>query len=60
MGLDHCHGTVMLHESGGVECTDPHCSDAEPARHALVVECGSIQGGCDCQATFYAELPRVS
>ncbi|SFP17213.1 hypothetical protein SAMN02982918_1500 [Saccharomonospora viridis] len=52
-GLDHCHGTVVLHGSGdfgGVECTEPDCVDVEPARHLFVIGCGSVEGGCACAA----------
>lgn len=50
-GLDHCHGTVLLHVDGGAECTEPDCADAVLARHALVVDCDSIEGGCACEVT---------
>jgi hypothetical protein len=46
--IDHCHGTVILHPQGVVECTQPECHDLDQVRHALSVGCDLIQGGCDC------------
>jgi hypothetical protein len=46
--IDHCHGTVILHPQGVVECTEPECHDLDQVRHALSVDCDLIQGGCDC------------
>jgi hypothetical protein len=44
-GLDHCHGTVILHALQWSECTEPDCVMPE-VTHAFVVDCDAI--GCDC------------
>jgi len=45
--LEHCHGTVVLHEDGGTaECTEPGCRDVDPARHALVICCDQFMWEC--------------
>lgn len=49
-GLDHCHGTVIAHRDGATECTEPNCAPADPVRHALVVDCADVDGGCACIA----------
>jgi hypothetical protein len=36
-GLDHCHGVLVLHSDGTVECTDPDCLDPGLDRHDLVM-----------------------
>jgi hypothetical protein len=38
--LDHCHGTLVLHPDGTLECTNPACVDAWHERHDLIVEVG--------------------
>lgn len=49
--LDHCHGTLVVHPDGGVECTEPGCADVDRARHALVIDCATVLlDGCACQA----------
>jgi hypothetical protein len=53
--LDHCHGTLVLHEDEFTECTDPDCHDVDVIRHALVVSCAEIDGGCHCTATLVVE-----
>ena len=57
-GLDHCHGTVLVHVDGGVECTEPDCVDAVLLRHTLVIRCDQVEGGCDC--VIYGELGLAS
>lgn len=46
--LDHCHGTLIVHATTEVECTDPTCVDLDAVRHALVLDCGSLTGDCGC------------
>ncbi|GAB0101978.1 hypothetical protein JMUB6875_09450 [Nocardia sp. JMUB6875] len=48
--LDHCHGTLIAHAAGPVECTEPDCFDTGRARHVFVADCGDVAGGCDCAA----------
>lgn len=37
--LEHCHGTLILHVLGFVECSDPDCRQPRIERHAAVLEC---------------------
>jgi hypothetical protein len=53
--LDHCHGTLILHETGAVDCTEPGCRDLEEVRHTLRISCAEIDGGCLCTATLVVE-----
>lgn len=46
--LDHCHGTLIVHATTEVECTDETCVELDAVRHALVVDCESLTGGCGC------------
>ncbi|SFQ30198.1 hypothetical protein SAMN05421810_10610 [Amycolatopsis arida] len=59
-GIDHCHGTLVLHADGFVECTDPACPDADEPRHFLTIDCAEIDGGCACVALPERELLRAS
>lgn len=44
-GLDHCHGTAILHGLQRQECTELDCATPEIA-HAFAVDCEAI--GCVC------------
>ena len=44
--LDHCHGTLVAHGDGSRDCTDAACGLPDPLRHALIVDCFVIVGGC--------------
>lgn len=46
--LDHCHGALVLHAGGDVECTDRDCADLAVARHELVAACGEVAPVCGC------------
>jgi hypothetical protein len=47
--LDHCHGTLVVHTAGDVECTEPACFDVDRVRHAFVVDCaGTLVDACTC------------
>ncbi len=59
-GLDHCHGTVLVHVDGGLECTEPDCVDAVLLRHTLVIRCAEVEGECDCLADGYGEFRLAS
>lgn len=50
-GLDHCHGTLVLHFEAPPECTEPGCTDLGRARHLLIIDCRSVSGGCVCTET---------
>ncbi|PRX45468.1 hypothetical protein B0I33_109131 [Prauserella shujinwangii] len=59
--LDHCHGTLVQHADGGAECTDGGCTGPDPVRHALLLDCASVDGGCACLLVEYeSELLRAS
>jgi hypothetical protein len=53
--LDHCHGTLILHEDGAVDCTEPGCRDLDQARHRLTIICAEVDGGCLCAFSLVAE-----
>ncbi|MFE3441986.1 hypothetical protein ACFXNW_03045 [Nocardia sp. NPDC059180] len=46
--LDHCHGTLVIHAGRIAECTEADCIDFDHARHAFVVDCTDLAGGCRC------------
>lgn len=48
----HCHGTVILHADGELECTtdDSRCVAAVEV-HDLVVPCDQLMSGCGCLTT---------
>lgn len=46
--LDHCHGTLIVHSSNVVECTEDGCVQLHAVRHGLVVDCSALAGGCSC------------
>jgi hypothetical protein len=45
---EHCHGTLVRHADGTVECTDPTCRAGGAERHELVVACALLADGCAC------------
>ena len=59
-GPDHCQGTLVVHLEGGfgAECTDPECADLDQFRHALIVDCTALSGGCGCTESLL--FARVS
>jgi hypothetical protein len=55
--LDHCHGALVVHLDGSVDCTEPDCWDADRARHTMVMDCDdSMFDGCGC---LFAPAARV-
>jgi hypothetical protein len=54
--LDHCHGTLVVHPDGLVECTEIACFDVDSARHPLIIDCEVVDGGCQCTMTVEVEL----
>ncbi|CDP87735.1 MULTISPECIES: hypothetical protein [Mycolicibacterium] len=44
-GLEHCHGTVILHVQYRAECTDDGCTTPEAA-HTFSIDCAAV--GCTC------------
>jgi hypothetical protein len=58
-GIDHCHGTLVIHSDRTVECTDAACDLADLLRHALIIDCSVVLGGC-CAAKEVADFPLAS
>jgi hypothetical protein len=46
--LDHCHGTLVVHPDGLVECTELACVELDRARHLSIIDCQQVDGGCQC------------
>jgi hypothetical protein len=46
---EHCHGTLIRHADGSVECTDLQCRVLDAGRHELVVVC-ALEIDCPCTA----------
>jgi len=54
-GLEHCHGTLVVHVDGGLECTEPDCDDTDPLRHEMSLDCaGTLPGCCEQRAVLLA------
>lgn len=59
--LDHCHGTLVVHLDGRVDCTEPDCVDADSARHPLVIDCvNTMFDRCDCVMYVPMEHAKAS
>jgi hypothetical protein len=50
-GLDHCHGTAIVHPDRETECTEPDCLGLDVA-HAFTLDCDAV--GCRCATTATA------
>jgi hypothetical protein len=59
MDIDHCHGTLVVHEDRTVDCTDVACEVPDLLRHAFIVDCVAVLGGC-CLVEEPAELAVAS
>jgi hypothetical protein len=44
--VDHCHGTLVVHDDRTLDCTDAACELPDLLRHPLIVECVAVLGGC--------------
>lgn len=58
--LDHCHGTLVVHESGLVECELTGCTTLDPARHVVVLDCVEVDVTCICGVILDHELALAS
>lgn len=54
-GHEHCHGTLVVHPDGAVECVGSVSCDEVAERHPLVVECRELDPRCGC-----AEQPAAT
>lgn len=45
-GTEHCHGTLVLHADGSVECEHAEACGLDELQHELWVACDEI--GCSC------------
>ena len=43
---DHCHGTLVLHADGSVECEHEATCAADETQHDLWVTCDELRCGC--------------
>jgi hypothetical protein len=59
LGIDHCHGTLVVHSDRTAECTDAACELADPLRHALIIDCAAVLGGC-CAGEENTDLALAS
>ncbi|MDV3206615.1 MAG: hypothetical protein LOY04_05860 [Rhodococcus ruber] len=46
------HGTLVVHATSTVECTDPDCFDTSRVRHVLVIDCSELARGCGCTEVY--------
>jgi hypothetical protein len=44
--VDHCHGTLVVHDDRTVDCTDAACDLPDLLRHTFIVDCIAVLGGC--------------
>jgi hypothetical protein len=44
--IDRCRGTLISHCDAALDCTEDDCALADPVRHALVIDCVAVLGGC--------------
>jgi hypothetical protein len=44
--VDHCRGTLVMHDDRTVDCTDAACDLPDLFRHAFIVDCIAVRGGC--------------
>ena len=47
--VDHCHGTVVIHADGSVDCTEVRCVDVSETRHSYVLACSIALRECGCR-----------
>jgi hypothetical protein len=46
--LVHCHGTLVQHADGTIECTDDTCPGTDLVFHELRIVCDLSEQGCHC------------
>jgi hypothetical protein len=45
--MDECHGLLVTHGDGRVECLDLECVDLDAPRHDWRASCIDVPGLCD-------------
>jgi hypothetical protein len=58
--VDHCHGTLIVHDDRTVDCTEAACELPDLLRHALIVDCIAVMGGGCCLVEEPAEFAVAS
>lgn len=48
--MDECHGLLVTHTDGRVECLDDGCVSFDAPRHDWRASCSDVPGLCDCAA----------
>jgi len=51
-GLEHCHGTVIIHVQHRAECTEDGCLHPENIAHTWRIDCGAVGCGCGQSAAM--------
>jgi hypothetical protein len=46
--MDECHGLLVTHEDGRVECLDDDCTQLDGPRHQWRATCTEVPGLCGC------------
>lgn len=53
--LSHCHGSLIVHRDGALECTEADCVQVHFAVHELVLECAQLGDCCGVSGRTAAE-----
>ena len=48
LALAHCHGTLVLHADGGVDCDEAPSCGTDASWHQWWVSCTELQPACGC------------
>jgi hypothetical protein len=46
--MDECHGLLVTHADGRVECLDDDCVSFDRPRHEWPASCADVPALCDC------------
>ncbi|HEV7886811.1 MAG TPA: hypothetical protein VGO92_04575 [Acidimicrobiales bacterium] len=47
--MDECHGLLVTHQDGRVECLDLDCETPDAPRHPWRADCADEPALCDCR-----------
>jgi hypothetical protein len=59
LDVDHCHGTLVMHDDRTVDCTDAACDLPDLLSHAFIVDCIAVRGG-SCTAEDQVDWAEAS